>query len=63
MSKTAGRLRLVCEETPRWGPSQEKVMNTRIEQVFEGLICIASAAVVLVGTFAICFPATALVGT
>jgi hypothetical protein len=37
-------------------------MNTRIEQVFEGLICIASAAVALVGTLAICFPATALVG-
>ena len=37
-------------------------MNTRIEQVFEGLICIASAAVVLVGTLAICFPAAALVG-
>jgi hypothetical protein len=38
-------------------------MNTRIEQAFEGLICIASAAVVLVGTLAICFPATVLVGT
>jgi hypothetical protein len=38
-------------------------MNTRIEQIFEGLICIAAAAVVLVGTLAICFPATALAGT
>ena len=38
-------------------------MNTRIEPVFEGLICIAAAAVVLVGTLAICFPATALAGT
>ena len=37
-------------------------MNTRIEQIFEGLICIASAAVVLAGTLAICFPATALAG-
>jgi hypothetical protein len=37
-------------------------MNTHIEQVFEGLICLASAAVILVGTLAICFPASALVG-
>jgi hypothetical protein len=37
-------------------------MNTRIEQAFEGLICLASAAVILVGTLAICFPALALVG-
>jgi hypothetical protein len=62
MSKTAGRLRLVCEETPRWGPRQEKAMNTRIQEIFEGLICLASAAVVLVGTLAICFPAPALPG-
>ena len=37
-------------------------MNTHIEEVFEGLICLASAAVVLVGTLAICFPAPALLG-
>jgi hypothetical protein len=37
-------------------------MDTRIEQIFEGLICLASAAVVLVGTLAICFPATTLLG-
>jgi hypothetical protein len=37
-------------------------MNAYIEQIFEGLICLVSAAVVLVGTLAICFPATASVG-
>jgi hypothetical protein len=37
-------------------------MNTNIEQVFEGLICLASIAVVLVGTLAICFPAPGLPG-
>lgn len=37
-------------------------MNTRIEQVFEGLICVASAAVILVGTLAICFPTPGLLG-
>jgi hypothetical protein len=41
---------------------QEKVMNAHIEQIFEGLICLVSAAVVLGGTLAICFPATASVG-
>ena len=62
MSKTFGRLRLICEQTRGGVSSQEKVMNTRIEQVFEGLICIASAAVILVGTLAICFPAPGLLG-
>jgi hypothetical protein len=72
MSKNADRLRLVCEQTPRWGPtSEEKVMNEQIELVslrqkvegaFEGLLCLASAAVVLVGTLAICFPAAQLAG-
>lgn len=38
-------------------------MNTRIQEIFEGLISLASAAVVLVGTLAICFPAPALLGT
>jgi hypothetical protein len=37
-------------------------MNTRIQEIFEGLICLASAAVVLVGTLAICFPAPELLG-
>jgi hypothetical protein len=37
-------------------------MNRRIEEIFEGLICLASAAVVLVGTLAICFPAPTLLG-
>ena len=37
-------------------------MNTRIEQVFEGLICVATAAVIFVGTLAICFPAAGLPG-
>jgi hypothetical protein len=37
-------------------------MNTRIEQIFEGLICLAAAAFVLLGTFAICFPAPPLLG-
>jgi hypothetical protein len=37
-------------------------MNTRIEEIFAGLVCLASAAVVLVGTLAICFPAPALLG-
>jgi hypothetical protein len=35
-------------------------MNTRIEEIFAGLSCLVSAAVVLVGTLAICFPAPAL---
>lgn len=28
----------------------------RLEQIIEGLICLATSAVVLSGTFAICFP-------
>jgi hypothetical protein len=56
MSKNSRLLRLVGS------PGQEKVMNAHIEQIFEGLICLVSAAVVLGGTLAICFPATASVG-
>ena len=37
-------------------------MNTRIQEIFEGLIYVASAAAVLAGTLAICFPAPALLG-
>jgi hypothetical protein len=37
-------------------------MNTRIQEIFEGLICLASAAMVIVGTLAICFPAPSLLG-
>jgi hypothetical protein len=37
-------------------------LRQKVEGAFEGLICLASAAVVLVGTIAICFPAPALLG-
>jgi hypothetical protein len=37
-------------------------MNTRIQEIFAALICLASPAVVLAGTLAICFPAPALLG-
>jgi hypothetical protein len=56
---------------PRGGArkaKQEKVMNTRVtvnsvreklERLVEGLICVVTPAVVLGGTYAICFPTVA----
>ena len=37
-------------------------LRQKVEGAFEGLICLASAAVVLAGTLAICFPAASLAG-
>jgi hypothetical protein len=48
--------------------NEERIMNARValisvreklEQLIEGLICVAASAIVLVGTVAICFPTVA----